>query len=246
MNAMEPMRMNCTSPPLDKLEVRQALDVAIDKTALMNTVMPGGLSRPSMIIPPGDQQFGYQGNGTDLPFWKQDIPKARALLASAGYPNGIKLKVQYINTPAFAMNGRIAEILRQQVAPAGIDLVLDPVEYSALISNQAAGKFQLQASGRGLYPDPEGELTDSWSDSPRNYCKDPKIDPMIAAANSELDIHKRAAMLTDIQKYILQQGYWVFLFADPLRIEVWRNTVKGYTPYPLLRRTSLVGVWLDR
>ena len=89
-NAVEPIRLNCTVPPLDKIEVRQALSMSIDKVALMNTVMPGGLSRPSMMIPPEDKQFGYQGNGSDLPFWKQDHAKAKALLAAAGYPNGVQ------------------------------------------------------------------------------------------------------------------------------------------------------------
>jgi peptide/nickel transport system substrate-binding protein len=245
-NAVEPIRLNCTVPPLDKLEVRQALSMSIDKMALMKTVMPGGLSRPSMMIPPEDKQFGYQGNGSDLPFWKQDHTKAKALLAAAGFPNGVQIKAQYINTPAFAVNGRIAEVVKQQVAPAGINLVLEPVEYSALIGNHASGKWEVQVTGRGMYPDPEGSLTDTLSDNPRTWCKDPKVDDLVNRANRETDVPKRAGLLDEAQKYILQQGYWIFLFADPLRIEVWRNNVKGYEPLPLLRRTSLRSTWVER
>ena len=57
---------------------------------------------------------------------------------------------------------------------------------------------------------------------------------------------KRAKMLTDAQKYILENVYFLYMFSLPLRLEVWKNDVKGYEPLPQIRRPSLRQVWLDR
>ena len=245
-NAVEPLQMNCKVPPLDKLEVRQAIALSYDKTALMKTVLPGGLAQPGLVIPAADSIYGYKGDGTDLPYWQRDVEKAKALLAQAGFPDGITLKMMYINTPAFAINNRIAEFMKQQSAEAGITIELQPVEYATLLSSLSRQEFELMTSGRGMYPDPEGSLSDIVSSNPRTACVDPKVDEMMAAANSEPDMAKRADLLIGVQKYLLEQAYWYVFFNNPLRIEVWKDDVKGYEPRPLLRRTSLRSTWLDR
>lgn len=245
-NSTQMLVFNCEKGPTTDIRVRQAVAMSIDRTTVMNTAMPGGLARPGLAVAPGDQKYGYQGDGTDLPFWKPDIDGAKKLLAEAGYPNGIKLSVQFIGTPAFAIDGRISELVREQVARAGINMELTPIEYSASARNATQGTFELMSNGRGIDADPEGAFFDALGSAVRTKCKDPKFDAMVDAANAELDVAKRKQMLTDAQKYVLQNAYFHYLFSLPLRIEVWKNDVQGYEPMPHLRRTSLRQVWLNR
>ena len=106
--------------------------------------------------------------------------------------------------------------------------------------------WRFMSSGRGMYPDPEGSLSDIVSTNPRTACVNPKVDEMMAAANAEPDMEKRAELLIEVQKHLMEQAYWYVFFNNPLRIEVWKEDVKGYEPLPLLRRTTLRSTWLDR
>lgn len=245
-NSTQMLPFNCERAPLNDLRVRQAFALSVDRTAIMNTVMPGGLARPGMAVAAGDKVYGYQGDGTDFPYWENDIERAKKLLAEAGFPNGVDLTIQYINTPAFQVDARISEILKQQVARAGIRLELVPIEYSASGKNATAGEYLIMSNGRGIDADPEGAFFDALSTAVRTKCKDPKFDAMVDAANAELDPAKRAQMLTDAQMYIQENVYFIYMFSAPLRIEVWKNDVEGYEPMPQLRRTYLRSTWLDR
>jgi len=245
-NSTQMLPFNCEKGPTSDVRVRQAFAMSVDRPTVMNTVMPGRMAQPGMAVAPADKKYGYQGDGTDLPYWKNDIPLAKQLLAEAGFPNGLKLTVQYINTPAFAVDARISELLREQVARAGINLELVPIEYSASARNATAGNFEIMSNGRGIDADPEGAFFDALSSAVRTKCKDPKLDAMVDAANAELDVSKRAKMLTDAQKYISENVYFLYMYSTPFRIEVWKNDVKGYEPLPQVRRTSLRQVWLDR
>ncbi len=245
-NSTQMLVFNCEKGPTADLRVRQAMALSVDRPTVMATAMPGRMARPGMAVAPADTKYGYQGDGTDLPYWKNDIPRAKQLLAEAGYPNGLKLSVQYIGTPAFAIDGRISELVKEQVARAGINLELTPIEYSASGRNATAGNFEMMSNGRGIDADPEGAFFDALGTAVRTKCKDPKFDAMVDAANAELDVPKRAKMLTDAQKYILENVYFLYMFSLPLRLEVWKNDVKGYEPLPQIRRPSLRQVWLDR
>ncbi|MBM3346593.1 MAG: hypothetical protein FJY55_08890 [Betaproteobacteria bacterium] len=245
-NSTQMLPFNCERAPMSDLRVRQAFALSIDRNVIMNTVFPGRVARPGMAVAPADKKYGYQGDGTDLPYWKGDIPRARKLLADAGFPNGLKMTIQYIGTPAFAVDSRISELLREQVARSGIDLQLVPIEYSASARNSIAGNYEIMSNGRGMDADPEGAFFDALGSAVRTKCKDPKFDAMVDAANAELDVGKRATMLTNAQKYILENVYFIYMFSAPFRVEVWKNDVKGYEPMPTVRRTSLRQVWLDR
>jgi ABC-type transport system substrate-binding protein len=245
-NSTELLWINCESEPLNKLEVRQALAWSIDKAALMNIVQPGGGTRPALAVPAADKQFGYQGDGNDLPYAKQDIAKAKQLLAAAGYPNGVKIQISYINTPAFAVNNRIAEVMREHAAKAGITLTLQPIEYASYFKNVVSGNYQVFTSASPMESDPDALFLNAVSASPRAKCRDPKVDAMVDQERAETDPVKRAKVLDELQRYLRDQVYFMYLFSNQMRVEVWKNEVKGFESLPLLRRTSLRDTWLDR
>lgn len=126
---------------LRDLKVRQALNYAIDKAAIVQQMGGSTVAAPQNgIFGPGVLGF----HAFDLypsPDAKGDPEKAKALLAEAGYPNGITLKMPFRNQndePA------IAQIIQASVAKAGITLELTPVApadyYSKFMTNQANTK----------------------------------------------------------------------------------------------------------
>src|SRR5450759_2477316 len=76
-------------PAIGDVRVRQALNYAIDRTALAK-VLGGGKGRPvsSEFLPGGDAYDASLDN-----YYPYDVAKAKALLAAAGYPNGFKVTI---------------------------------------------------------------------------------------------------------------------------------------------------------
>jgi len=76
-------RLNTTRPPLNDRRVRKALNLAIDRKLLTEQVLGLGQPPATRLVPPGIA--GYAPPESDLGL---DVPRARALLAEAGFPNG--------------------------------------------------------------------------------------------------------------------------------------------------------------
>ncbi|MBA4135688.1 MAG: peptide ABC transporter substrate-binding protein [Opitutus sp.] len=76
------LALNATRPPLNDQRVRQALSLALDRTALVTSVLRGGQQPALNFVPPG--LGGYTGE----PRLREDAAEARRLLAAAGFPEG--------------------------------------------------------------------------------------------------------------------------------------------------------------
>jgi ABC-type transport system substrate-binding protein len=112
-----------------KLGVRQALEYAVDRKAIEQVNGGPILNEPlNQIITPGNvgyQQFDlYPSPGN-----AGDPAKAKSLLATAGYPSGVRLKLIYDNV---APDPQIAETLQSDLAKAGITLALQQVPQDSL------------------------------------------------------------------------------------------------------------------
>jgi peptide/nickel transport system substrate-binding protein len=142
------------SKPLKQLAVRQALEYAVDRTAI--TQIYGGpiISKPmvqAVVNGAGGFRPGYDPYPS--PGDHGDPAKARQLLATAGYPNGVTLKLLYMTSGA---GPRIAQSLQASVARAGIRLELLPAtasdfyaKYMGSPDNARRGVWDLAAARWG-------------------------------------------------------------------------------------------------
>ncbi|MDR0723304.1 MAG: ABC transporter substrate-binding protein [Treponema sp.] len=105
--------MNTQKKPFSDKRVRQALNYALDRNALIAVVENGIGSVPNAIIGP-DTQFAKE-----LPPIPYDVAKAKQLLAEAGYPNGFSTTIMGPNT---TVNTKTLEFFQQQYAPLGITI----------------------------------------------------------------------------------------------------------------------------
>ena len=126
---------------LTKLKVRQALNYAVDKSAVVQSLGGPEVAKVTgQILPPvilGYQKIDpYKTEGD-----KGDIAKAKQLLAEAGYPNGLTLKMPYRNDAAYP---NITEVVQQDLAKAGITLELQSMSrntfYQQYLQNPDATK----------------------------------------------------------------------------------------------------------
>src|SRR6202000_1059247 len=116
-------RLQSSKGPLASQQVRQALFYGVDDSAI-NKIASDGLGSPtSMLIPP--QSWAYP-KGVDG--WATyDPAKAEAMLAAAGVKGTLTLTAEVDTTPVWTS---IGDALKAQLAPAGINLVVTPVDPS--------------------------------------------------------------------------------------------------------------------
>jgi peptide/nickel transport system substrate-binding protein len=240
-----PVWLNMTKKPLDDVRVRQALSMATDRQACVQTVLAGSGKVGAMI--PESQVGGYDGT-SPLPNYTHDVEGAKKLLADAGYPDGIDLG-DYIVVAANDLDVQCSQILQQQWAEAGNKVNLKPEATAPLLEQWQKGDYTILSVALSWNPDPDAIVTRLLSTNTYGKAmgmKDSEYDDMVAKAREELDLDKRAADYQEIQKRIADQAYCLQVYQYPLRWEMWWNYVKGYVALPANIRSYVRTAWLDK
>ncbi|MFI9629717.1 ABC transporter substrate-binding protein [Streptomyces sp. NPDC052042] len=144
------LQVNNLTKPFDNVKVRQAVALALDRTALAEAAYSGGGARASVYIPDGEP---WAPKPADLPNSTQDVAKAKALLAEAGFPNGFSTSLMYISGYDPGTNDLTAAI-QAQLAKVGIKVTLDPLERGAWLDKLTNAKHALSWNSQSSYPDP--------------------------------------------------------------------------------------------
>lgn len=114
---------NHRTAALQDLDVRRAINHAIDREALIRAVWGGKGTLIGSMVPPTDPW--YEDLSDTYPY---DPDQARRLLAEAGYGSGLSLRLRVPNLPYGPPAGRF---VAAQLAEVGIDVVLDELEFPA-------------------------------------------------------------------------------------------------------------------
>lgn len=129
------------TPELGKVEVRQAINYAIDKDAMLKNVGQGLGTVTSQIFGPASEAFVADLDGN----YAYDLDKAKSLLKEAGLAGGFVLKM-----PTSAeMDPSIAPAIKDQLAKAGITVDWVDVPAAQYQAEQQSGKFSAAFTGFG-------------------------------------------------------------------------------------------------
>ncbi|MCA6998080.1 ABC transporter substrate-binding protein [Dickeya solani] len=216
---------------LGKVEVRQALDYAIDKSAIVKTVTFNYGTVANSYIPKG--ALYYYADNLQRPY---DPEKAKQMLKAAGASD---LKLNYVVNAGDEVDEQIAVLLQQQLAKAGITVNLQKVDPSQSWSMLVAGDFDVSVNyWTNDILDPDQKTTFVLGhDSNMNYMtryQNDKVKALVAAARVELDPKKREQMYIDLQKMAKDDANWIDLYYSPYR-NVTRKNISGFYQNPLGR-----------
>jgi ABC-type transport system substrate-binding protein len=241
------------------VRVRQAVNYAIDKVAYRDAMAgrfaPAG-QLGSTILAPGS--LGYRPYDLyPTPGGRGDPAKARALLAEAGYPNGLTL--------SFATwgSGRYADTVKsiqESLARAGIDLKVtrykgfDLWEKSLAIPakrlEHQLGQtiwnpdFRGDDNARGtIVPQYDGRLDPAVSANYTEY-NNPAVNRLIDRALAETDRDRRAALWAEIDQRIMRDAPLVPLLWENFSFQ-WASRVHGWVYDPWTVTPDLTAPWLD-
>lgn len=211
--------LNVTTPPFDKVEVRKAVNMAINKDRIVQIINGRALPATQPLPPsmPGYTQ-GYAG-------YAYDPEGAKKLLAEAGVGDGFETDLYVMNTDP---NPRIAQAIQQDLAAIGIKANIQSLAQANVIEAGGAGTAPMIWSG-GMgwiadFPDPSnfygpilgcaGAAEGGWNWS--KFC-DKALDAKAIEADSLSDPAKAAERLklwSDVYMGVMEQAPWVPVFNE--------------------------------
>ena len=195
---------NVTRPPLDNLDARRAVALAVDRNRL-NAISNDGTSRLA------DQVFDTDVTGylPNLKYPKQNIPEAKKLVAAYKAAHGGKFEFAIQSTFDASTRALFAEVKRQ-LAIVGITVNLPkPVDQATIISQAIGG--QVDSFGWRNYPGQDPDTLYVWfyggSVVNFNHLADPQIDAALDAGRTTADPAGRKKAYETFNKRMTDQVY---------------------------------------
>jgi peptide/nickel transport system substrate-binding protein len=212
------------------VEVRQAVGWALDRKAIRTIAYSGAGEVGVEEVPSGSVWFDGQDPFAKAP----DVAKAKSLLASAGYANG--LTVEYLGLPQYPELLKTGEVVREQLKAVGITMNIKQVDVSVWFSQFSKGDYQITSAYQERTIDPDNFYSLVLrSGGPINSSKysNPKVDKLIDQARAETNQSRRKALYTQIRKIVLTEAPLIFVHYETINY-LMRTDVVGSTVTPTL------------
>lgn len=239
-NAVQIMAMNLSNEALADVRVRQAINHAVDKQLLIDTVWWGYGERIGSHYPTVLPE--YVDTNDRYPY---DPDAARQLLSEAGYAEGLTLEMKLPESyPDYVDAG---QVIADSLSQVGITCNIEIVEWASWLSDVYNGRqYDLTVVGHTGRLDPYVLLARYASDSAENYFNyaNPEVDDLLASYLTETDADKRTQMVQDLQN-ILADDVPAYYIQDPVTTYVTAAGVSGLELYPIdileLKNVSIAG-----
>jgi dipeptide transport system substrate-binding protein len=232
---------NTTKKPFDDVRVRKALNMAINKKAIIDAVyLSSGVAAKNPIPP---SMWSYNDDIMDDPF---DPATAKRLLSDAGYPNGFTtdLWAMPVQRPYNPNARRIAELMQADLAKIGVRAEIKSFEWGEYRKRAQNGEHMMAQLGwTGDNGDPDNFLhsllgCNSARTDGSNIAKFcyPPFEELVAKAKSVSDQSERTALYRNAQVVFKEQAPW-FTIAHAVQLKPMRKEVVDFKLSPFGRHT---------
>jgi peptide/nickel transport system substrate-binding protein len=235
------MGVNYKREPFDNPNVRQALNYAVDKTAIVSAIQEDTVDLASIPYP---KHVPGSGEGK-VKVYEYDPARAKQMLDETGWmpgPDGIrqkdgkKMEFKLSYPQGTIPNGKeTAEVIQQNLQSVGVGVALEaldaPTHFSGLQGREFEGFLAAVAAVNG---DVHYIFTNQWTCgglwNGGSYCN-PKVDQLVEEAQRQTDEQQRFAKYIEAQQILAEDSAMVSLFHMKWYIGL-KNYVKGVTISP--------------
>ncbi len=242
------LAMNMDKPPFDKLEVRQAINHAVQREAIV-TGLYGGFGTPA-VNPMPPTLWGYNHSVVGYAY---DVPKAKELLAAAGFPNGFKTELYAMTGPRPYMPDplKVAEAIQSDLKAIGVDATLKTLEWGTYLDQVQHGKHAMCLLGwTGDNGDPDnflyvllGKASTRLPAQNVAFYRSDEVDALLLKAQQESDVAQRTALYEQAQALIHRDAPWLPI-AHMTQLVGFRRNVHGYPMHPT-GKVRFRTVWIE-
>ena len=213
------LQMNHSRKPFDDVRVRQAMALSVNRQVVVDTVF-GGLGEITYqtgVLPSSPYYF------KDLEY-PPDIPRAKALMAEAGFPDGFDLEI--MTTGGFALD--LAAVAQAQWAEIGIRAVVRAdIDLATLVELAVNNSdFDVVASADGLDPEPsvqqDANLYSTGSSNWRKYIN-PASDALMDAGRTTTDVPTRTGIYKELAQLLYKDDIAIIPLATNVSLNAYRT-----------------------
>ena len=242
--------INLRDPPLADVRVRRAIAHAIDRDAIVDTILKGLATVATGLLPP--LHWAYDPH---VPTYAYNPKRAKQLLDLAGYPDpdgdgpAPRFHLSY-KTTTVELRRRIAEVLQGQLAQVGIALDIRSYEWATFYNDIRRGDFQLYSLAWVGIEDPDIYYQTCHSSqipplgNNRGYFQEETVDQLTEAARRAADLDERRRLYAEVQRRVAQ-----LLPVIPLwwttNVAAMNRRLQGYEMQPNASYVSLRDAWLE-
>ncbi|HED4458863.1 TPA: ABC transporter substrate-binding protein [Pasteurella multocida] len=229
------LNFNVQKAPFDNVKVRQALNYAVNKDAIIESVYQGAGQVAKNPIPP--TMWSYNDEVKDYAY---DPEKAKALLKEAGFENGFEtdLWAMPVSRPYNPNARRMAELVQADWEKVGVKAKIVSYEWGEYLKRMRAGDHQTGMMGwAGDNGDPDNFLNTLLScaavESGSNYANfcHKEFNDLVTKAAQVTDPAERTALYQQAQLVFKEQAPWITIAHSTTYFPV-RKEVKGYVIDP--------------
>lgn len=232
LNMVMMLALNHEVEPLNELEVRQAMNMVVNKQEIIDVALDGqGDALHTLMSPVMD----FYMNEDTVDYYTVNVDEALALMESAGYADGFEIEMRVPNNAQVYIDA--AQVLQAQLAQINVDVTLDVIEFSTWLEDVYNERnFESTIIGFTGKLDPYDVMVRMQSDYAYNFMNvdidgyDDALEAAISAQSPEESVeHYR-----DAQMLATEHAAAIFLM-DPARNSVLAPNLSGHEIYPYER-----------
>ncbi|HET6630695.1 MAG TPA: ABC transporter substrate-binding protein [Woeseiaceae bacterium] len=228
--------LNMRREPFSDPRMRQAVNLAVNKQAIVDNVLQG---TATVAAGPTPEAFGWAHNDALEP-WPYDPEKAKALIGAAGYDGEPLMFYVAEGGSGMLQPVAMATAIQADLAKVGIPTVIETYEWNTYLSRVNAGLDEADMAEMawmtnnpdtlpyltlrtGAFPDQGGFNS--------GYYSNPKVDELIERARTATDRGLRAALYKQMQQIVHDDAPWLFV-ANWKQHAVTAADVRGFDLHP--------------
>jgi len=238
--------LNTRHPILKDRRVRQALNHAVNKDAIIRDILRGTAIVSRGPMSPVYGTF-YEDNTARYP---HDLDKARALLREAGHPNGFELTFLVPESGSGMQSPvEMATIIQANLAQIGVRAKIQTMEWGAYLRKYLEQPDMAEMSWNPSIGDPDHMMYMLLSSDRfppafnAGYYQNDRVDDLLRRARTTVDEKARVPLYREAQKLVVEDAPWIFVDHGK-QVIVHRKRVQGFKLHPNFDLV-LTPVWLQ-
>jgi peptide/nickel transport system substrate-binding protein len=227
--------INNQKKPFDDKRVRQALNYAVDKQAIVRDVLKG-----TGTLSVGPVQPNTWGAEPTLKPYPHDPARAKKLLAEAGFPNGFSTTL-WVPESGSGMQSPVSmsTVIQSNLKAVGVTVNMQTMEWGAYLAKLRSKEQDLFAlSWMAGMEDPDMVMypllhSSQWTPNGPNRAlyKNDTFDTLLTEARHTTDQARRAVLYKQAQKILVDDAPWIFIDHE-VQIAALARRVQGFKLHP--------------
>ncbi len=223
---------NCKEGPFTNKALRQAINYALDREAIVK-----GVYGNSGKLAAGPMPESFWGYNPDLKGYSRNIEKAKELLTQAGYSDGLTIT---LTTSDSQERVDIAEMVQNQLGQVDITVKVETLENATYLDRIVAGTVEMYILGWTCNTgDPHFALFDpfytggaTWANTAQY--SNSEVDRLLDIGRNTVDENTRLDAYYEVQELLVDEAPWVFLQNSEYTAAT-TSAVKGFVVMPSVR-----------